>query len=69
MLSLSIIAFNEDNKELKTLNWETVSFSKRGMTLQIQFDYPFSISEELDGKDRLVIEVINPVFFLSETTL
>ena len=39
------------------------------MTIQVEFEFPSSISDEVYGKDKLVIKVLNPTMFLSESSL
>ena len=68
VLDISVNPFNDDMQALKDLEWEILSFGGTMMTLKVEFQYPSSISDDVEGKDLIVIKVINPIFFYSETS-
>ena len=39
------------------------------MKIQVYFEEPLNISDDLNGKDQLVISVLNPSWFFSAKTL
>ena len=54
---------------LKELEWTISNFGTRKMTILIEFEFPWSISDDVEGKDILVVKVINPIKFFSKESL
>lgn len=69
VLLIQVEAFNEEMQDLKGLDWKLKSFSPKRMELQLDFEYPELISDEVEGRDSLKIKVINPTYFTSKATL
>ena len=65
VLDIRLIAFNEDLALLKDFTWRVEDFGSVTMKIQLEFEYPSSISEDAEGFDTLEIMVINPVYFRS----
>ena len=48
--------------------WEVTTFSSDFMTLKLNYEFLDQISNDLEGKDKVTIKVIDEVFFLSESS-
>ena len=69
VLNIKIDPFNEENLPLKDLVWNIESFSSTRMTIQVNFKEPQYISDDIEGKDQILVKIINPTLFFSAETL
>ena len=55
---------------MKGLKWTIIDYQSTEMKIQVYFDDPLNISDDLNGgKDQLVISVLNPSWFFSASSL
>ena len=69
VLELSVEPYNEEELPKKVLDWTIIDYQSTGMTIQSYFEDPLYISDDVFGKDRLVIKLLNPDWFFSSSSL
>ena len=67
VFEVSVMSFYEEMQPLKSFTWETFSLGKTELLLQLNFDYPSYVSDEVNNRDELQVKLIDPLFFISES--
>ena len=69
VLDFRVNPYDEEQLALKGLDWTIIDYQSTGMNIQVYFEDPLHISDDLNGKDQLVISVLDPSWFFSSSSL